>query len=265
VAVFTFVSASGSPGVSATVLGLATFWGGPVLVLQADPAGGSSMLAGFFRAGLPADTPTVVDLKLAEQEGRLREGLLSAAIRVDGSEVLVVPGSLRHDQTPGLQTLWAPLGSVLPTLGMDVLVDAGRLGLAAWPQPLVSQSDVTVMVFRNTLREVIALEDWARTLRQSVLAGVHEVCLLQVGAKGHYSSRSLEKFLELRVVGQIEFDARRAAVFADGAQGPAARSLPRSLYGRSLRGTGEDLRQLAARKAEEQAQLFTGVREGVDR
>jgi hypothetical protein len=33
--------------------------------------------------------------------------------------------------------------------GQDVIVDAGRLGLAGWPQPLVAASDLTLLVTRS--------------------------------------------------------------------------------------------------------------------
>jgi hypothetical protein len=48
-AVFCCVSASGSPGVTSTVLGMALCWPRPVLVVEADPTAGSAILAGRFR------------------------------------------------------------------------------------------------------------------------------------------------------------------------------------------------------------------------
>jgi hypothetical protein len=48
-AVYTLVSASGSPGVTTTALALASVWPRPVIVVEADPTGGSAILAGYFR------------------------------------------------------------------------------------------------------------------------------------------------------------------------------------------------------------------------
>src|SRR5215213_8433495 len=42
-------SASGSPGVTTTALGLALSWPRPVLLVEADPTGASGLLAGYFR------------------------------------------------------------------------------------------------------------------------------------------------------------------------------------------------------------------------
>jgi Mrp family chromosome partitioning ATPase len=44
--VIVLTSASGSPGVSTTAVGLALSWPGPVLLVEADPTGGSAVLAG---------------------------------------------------------------------------------------------------------------------------------------------------------------------------------------------------------------------------
>jgi hypothetical protein len=48
-AVIALASASGSPGVTTTALGLALLWPRPVLLIEADPTGGSGLLAGYFR------------------------------------------------------------------------------------------------------------------------------------------------------------------------------------------------------------------------
>ena len=48
-AVIALASASGSPGVTTTALGLAMLWPRPVLLVEADPTGGSGLLAGYFR------------------------------------------------------------------------------------------------------------------------------------------------------------------------------------------------------------------------
>jgi hypothetical protein len=45
-------SASGSPGVTTTALGLALTWPRPVLLVEADPTGGSAVAAGYLRGQL---------------------------------------------------------------------------------------------------------------------------------------------------------------------------------------------------------------------
>ena len=55
-ALIVLTSAAGSPGVTTTAVGLALTWPRPVLLVEADPTGGSAVLAGYFRAA-PAIRP----------------------------------------------------------------------------------------------------------------------------------------------------------------------------------------------------------------
>ena len=48
-AVIALTSASGSPGVTTTAVGLALLWPRPVILVDADPTGGPGILAGYFR------------------------------------------------------------------------------------------------------------------------------------------------------------------------------------------------------------------------
>jgi len=73
-ALIVLASASGSPGVSTTALGLTLNWHRPVLLVDADPTGSSAVFAGYFR-GTQEPTGGLINLALA-----LREGALAAAL-----------------------------------------------------------------------------------------------------------------------------------------------------------------------------------------
>lgn len=255
-AVVTLVSASGSPGVTTTALGLALTWPRPVLLVEADPSGSSGILAGFFQ-GLQ-DHAGLVDLVMAHRSGLLSEALPRMVLRPDpDGDVSILVGSRSHDQAGGLAGLWEPLLGVLRELsadGQDVLVDAGRLGLASWPRPLVAHSDVTLLVSRSSLPALVAARSWAATLVEDVLPG-HEVRLLMVGEGRRYSAGEAARTLGLPTLASIEWDPARAAVFSDGAAkpkprfgGPAAadRAFEQSGFVASVRTAGEALRKLCA-------------------
>lgn len=70
-AIITLTSASGSPGVTTTALGLALVWPRPVVLVEADPTGGSALLAGYWRGQL--DHVGLLDLVLAERHGLLAD------------------------------------------------------------------------------------------------------------------------------------------------------------------------------------------------
>ena len=54
-AIVCLTSGSGSPGVTTTAVGMAFSWPRPVLLAEADPTGGSGVLAGFLRGTTPYD------------------------------------------------------------------------------------------------------------------------------------------------------------------------------------------------------------------
>lgn len=245
----TLVSACGAPGVTTTALGLAMVWGRPVLLIEADPTGGSALLAGYW-GGLESHTG-LVELLIAEQHGVLADALPRMSVPIPDTDVSVLFGIRSHDQAAGLVRFWDPLLAVLRSLpGQDVIVDAGRLGLEAWPRPLVSYSDTTVLVTGSTLPAVAAAKSWATTLAADVVPG-HEVKLALVGAGRPYAAREVSKALDLPVAASIAWDPRRAAVLSDGEPFPAARfggekgaarAFDQSGYLRSLRALAAALR-----------------------
>ena len=88
------VSASGSPGVTSTTLGLAVRWPRPVVLVEADPTGGSGILAGFFRAQL--DHPGLVDLVIAQRSDLLADALPRLLLPIEGTQASVLVGSRSH-------------------------------------------------------------------------------------------------------------------------------------------------------------------------
>jgi hypothetical protein len=61
-------------------------------------------------------------------------------MQVPDTSVTMIAGTTAHGQARSLESLWEPLATVLKSLdvlGQDVIVDAGRLGLAGAPEPLL--------------------------------------------------------------------------------------------------------------------------------
>lgn len=254
-AVITVVSASGAPGVTSTVLGLAMVWPRPVLVVEADPSGGSAILAGFFRGQV--DLPGVLELVMAERVGVLADTVPRVAIPLQGSQAQVLVGAKSPEQAAGLTRLWEPLVQVLRDLsagGMDVLVDAGRLGMSGSPWPLISQADVTVLVCRSNLPALVAARPWAASLAADGVPG-HEVRVMLVGPGRPYAAGEVARTLGVATVGPIAWDPLRAAVYSEGAEKPKPRlggvkraeaAFASSGYGSSLASTAADLGRVSA-------------------
>jgi hypothetical protein len=118
-----FLSAKGSPGVTTTVLALASRWPAPTVVVEADPMGGD-MLAGVGGAAVPA-TRTVLDLVVAARQAGVAAALPGQLVRPAPHcpPLLAGVGSPAH----AAAVPWGQLGAELARLpGRQVLADCGR-------------------------------------------------------------------------------------------------------------------------------------------
>src|SRR3954463_6959433 len=150
-AVIALASATGSPGVTTSALGLAFVWPRPVLLVEADPTGGSGILAGYFRGAIEYDAG-LIELALAPVD--VGDALRDVIRPIEGSRVSFVAGTRTHAQAGGLRDLWEPLSDALAELestGQDVIVDGGRLGLVGSPGPLLNAADLSLLVTRTSL------------------------------------------------------------------------------------------------------------------
>ncbi|MBD3783708.1 MAG: hypothetical protein IE926_12280 [Micrococcales bacterium] len=244
-------SSSGSPGVTTSALGLALTWPRPVLLVEADPTGGSALLAGYFR-GQVTPAASLVDLAFAHRTGALAEAIPALAMTVPGTEVSILPGTLAHGQARSLEALWAPLAATLKALdamGQDVLVDAGRLGLTGSPEPVIEEADLCLLTVRTDLVSLAGARSWAQTLRTRFDAqgAGDSLGLLTVGQGRPYSPREVATVLGVPVLASLAWDEAAAAVFARGA--PRPRRFETSPLLRSLRATGDAARARAGNVA----------------
>ena len=253
------VSASGSPGVTSTLLGMALCWPRPVLLVEADPTAGSAILAGRFR-GLQSHSG-LIDLVMAQRSGVLAEALPRVVMPVPDTTVSILTGSRTHAQAAGLARIWEPLLGVLTSIastGQDVLIDAGQLGVEGSPTPLIAEADLTLLVVRSHLRSLASAKSWAEALAADAVPG-HSVQVLLIGEGRPYSTADVSRTLGLPVVATVAWDPCRSEVFADGADKPttrwggaaaADRAFDASRYVRSIRAAGEAVRKAASNSGE---------------
>jgi MinD-like ATPase involved in chromosome partitioning or flagellar assembly len=222
-AVIALTSASGSPGVTTTAIGLALQWPRPVLLVDADPTGGSGLLAGYFRGTQPYVAGLI---ELALTSNSIHDGLAEVSQRIDGTQVSFVAGTRSHTQAPALRDLWRPLADELADLegtGHDVIVDAGRLGLVGSPEPLLANADLTLIVTRTTLPALAGVRSWADSVQRGTSEAMvdwQQPGVLVVGEGRPYGSREVAGVLGLSVVATLADDPESAAVFSRGATAP---------------------------------------------
>ncbi|WP_419703071.1 hypothetical protein [Promicromonospora sp. NFX87] len=237
-AVIALCSASGSPGVTTTALGLAVAWPRPVTLIEADPVGGSAILAGWFQGARDHDTG-LLDVAFAAEP--VAEALDRVAVPVTEG-VRFVPGARSHLEARELGNLWAPLADVLAGLdaaGQDVIVDTGRLGMAESPRLLLERADLTVLITRTDLPALAAVRSHADLVVRT--RAWKQAGLLVIGPGRPYSGRGAAKLLGLPLVGQIAHSTKDAETYHQGTT-PRPR-FPKGAFARSLQETARALRK----------------------
>ena len=239
-AVFAFTSAAGSPGVTTTALGLALEWPGEVLLVDADPVGGSPILAGFY-GGTVQHPGTLVEMWAAHRQGRLDDALREMPLRI-ADHASFIPGPAGTAQAGSLSELWQALAPRLRTLSamdVDVLIDLGRLGHQHFPTPLARGADEVLLVMRSDLVAVAA----AAACEIPTDAPV-QVAL--VGEKRPYTAREVSSVIKKDVTVSLPWAPEAATVFSHGTKDSKKTTGLR----RALRQAGESLRWRADRREE---------------
>lgn len=225
---FAFASSHGSPGVTATAMGLAAAWrsttGRDVLVIEADPDGG--VLASRFEE-LRADR-TLADVAVDVRRAFDIDAVLESARHVwGGVPVVVAPPSAEQTHsalTAGSDRLASGLAAAAD---LDVLVDVGRLTARSPALHLARRAVATIFVTRPTFEAAASL---AARMPELTAHGC-DPAILAVGDQP-YAPDDIERAATVPLLGVLPHDPRAAAVFAGGPG--SERQLRRSLLWRSL-------------------------------
>ena len=232
-AIVSFLSAKGSPGVTTTALLAAALWPRPVLLLDADPAGGD------VAARVPAAAGGLLDpdrgllpLLTSARRGLGADDVLAQAQPVAGGTA-VVCGLAAPEQAVAAAATWPTLAAAVADLSRDrgtrtatdVVVDAGRLDARPVHLPLLRESSVVVLVLRDDVSGVLHARERLRGLATSLRRSDGLLPRLGVVVVGDARRPDASAAAELvRGVGEwvddfgrLPLDARGARVF-DGAR-----------------------------------------------
>lgn len=254
------VSASGSPGVSTTALGLALAWPRDVILLEADTTGYSPTLAGYF-GGTVVPRSTLLDLHPgADFEEQLMNSSVPLVETQDPTRRLV-PAISNPLQGRALSSRWEALASGLYDLeraGMDVIADLGRINAPFFATPLLRLADVSALLLRPTIPATLAASSTIshRGLNADDGLSAPAFHLLTVAAPGTYSAGEVSRALRQGVIGTIPWAEKHAAVLAHGA--PRPRRFESSSYMRSLSGLGRAFLEAGSRRREAIGHLRRG-------
>lgn len=218
-ALIALTSASGSPGVTTTALAMATTWPRPVLVVDADPVGGSAVQAGYLQARIPHGRG-LTDLAMASRHGRLLEEIHAIGINLPDSPARLIPGARNPAQARACQSVWAELAPLLAAMdrsGTDVIVDLGRLGMTGFATPLMDRADVIAICTQPYRVPLKAVHGWVQDLRERAeqTGGSDRLGVITVGT-GESAAR-IAKALKMPILATVAADPATAHVFYDGA------------------------------------------------
>jgi MinD-like ATPase involved in chromosome partitioning or flagellar assembly len=252
----TIVAGKAAPGATTATWALALGWPGPVLAVDADPAGGD-MAAGLLLGRVPVDRGL-----LSWSTATRRASGVEAAVMLAGHVVglpeaphlWVMPGFQNAAQAGALDAggwdgLARGLEPAQAAAGRDVVVDCGRVGdRSCWP--VIRAADRVLLVCRRSGRSIHAARN-ASSLLQARLGDLGSVGLLVVDDAGPYDPRAIAQELTVALFGVLPADRAAAAVLSDGAA-PGVRGIQRSRLlkaARSLAGQLADTTRAGAAPA----------------
>lgn len=256
--VVALASVSGAPGVTTAAIAAAVHWPRPVLLVEADTSNVGSLMTGFFRSNLDSAAGMhQVSVALSRQALNLN-ALLDPAFGISiavhelppiptmpipslpaGHRMWAIPGYRDLQIIDGVRAVWDRLPALLAQaheLGIDVIVDLGRLQRDEPRLQLLDGADQVVLVATTTMTDLNRLH---RRLRLPDLEerleglGVSKYSALVVKATAESVSPSDFARSTLPVVGALSFDPEGAAVFALGRED---RRPARNQYRADIRG-----------------------------
>lgn len=231
-------SVTGAPGVTATAVALAVAWPRPVVLVEAAASGASAILPGYL-AGRVAHTHGLVDAAVSARTGTLTDDLPGLLLPLPPSpHVRLLAGISRPEQATTMASAWPLLGDALVDaardLDVDLIVDAGRLGLVGAPLPLLALADRVLLVTGSDLPALHVARAWLPSLRSQLIDSAR-LGLLVVGDARPYPAREIRQHLGVDVVAVIDHDPAGAHPWSHGTattrrSSPFARSLTGLLH-----------------------------------
>ncbi len=222
-AVIALISAKGSPGVSTTSLAMTLAWPRPVLLVEADPAGGDIM-AGYVRGQVPMDRG-LVQVALSARHNRLAADfpgqLLDLAKPKSAVSRVLLAGLADPAQAATVAPVWDRLAAHFAHLGhsdtgTDVIIDCGRLSTMFAPLPLIASADIVLLVVRATLRSAATAKPAIAAAHHGLGTAGKDRLALVVIEGGEYRAAELGKALRTPVLAAIPWRPSEAAALSDG-------------------------------------------------
>lgn len=224
--IYALTSISGAPGVTTTAIAWARLSKRPTLIVEADPTGGSPIVAGVW-SGQQPHTTSILELANRNLAGFV-DFLHERTLPLPGTtDRRLLPGIPAPEHARPMASVWRPLAAALRTIssegGMDVVIDAGRVGAADAPWTLMETADALLVLTDTTLpalnAAVIGVTSMRARLEQT--GTPDRLALVPITGRDRgpdirpYGAREINAVTQpTRVITEIPHDAARAAVYS---------------------------------------------------
>lgn len=264
--VVVLTSATGSPGVTTTALGLALTWPRHVLLADCDREPGQAIGAGYLR-GMDQGGRGLMSLAQIHREGtalapEIWRHTLPLSQEADKQRRFLA-GFSTAGSSRLFEHVWGSLGeafSALDERGVDVIVDAGRISTTGLPLGLLAAADAVVVCVRSSLRSLAAARIHLSTVDDQVrsLHLPRPIALSVIGADRPYSTAEISQQLGVPSWLQPLWDPKLAGVLSDG--DPEPRRFHESRFMDHFRGDATALSERLTRSRERTAAVAGGRR-----
>lgn len=247
-AVIVCTSASGSPGVTTTALGLALTWPREVLLADCDRDPSQAIQAGYLR-GMDHGGRGLAALARLHRENRTLAPDLwrhTVPLALGDAQRRFLPGFSQPATVRLFDSVWPELAGAFVALdekGVDVIVDAGRMGRDGLPLSLLEQADAVCFVTRTSLRALagarlhlpLVVEQLAQLPIDTAMG------LVLVDPDNPYTGGEIAAQFGIACWAELDCSPKLAAVLSDG--DPEPRRFAESSLMRQYRAMGLRLRE----------------------
>lgn len=249
-------SAPGSPGVTTTALGMALTWSRDVLLADCDRDPSQAVQAGYL-LGMDHGGRGLAALARLHRENRaLAPDLWRHTVPLVQHDVLqrrFLPGFSQPATVRLFDSVWPDLADAFAALdekGVDVLVDAGRVGRDGLPLPLLAQADAVCFVTRTNLRALAAARLYLPMVVEQLdrLPKTKDLGLVLVEPNQPYAGGEIAAQFGVPCWAEVARNDKLAAVLSDGAVQP--KRFNDSSLMNQFRATGLRLRDRISNAAE---------------
>lgn len=220
-------SASGAPGVTTTALGMALTWSRDVLLADCDRDPSQAVQAGYLR-GMDHGGRGLAALARLHRENRpLAPDLWrhTVPLALGDKQRRFLPGFSQPATVRLFDSVWPELADAFVALeeqGVDVIVDAGRVGRDSLPLPLLAQADAVCFLTRTSLRALAATRLYLPLVAERLgrLPVPKAMGLVLVDPGNPYAGGEIATQFGVPCWAELERNTKLAAVLSEGAPEP---------------------------------------------